>query len=147
MCYVDVRILTEAPEAKSLFVQSSSGRCPKCGTTKKSDTRSCCARGGAWFKNCGDVGDTKFDHTWSEGIQACEKVVSNLLIESPRRAELLNVTAIDRTKDTGQQDTKINCSYIQNSMSNAGVMDCEYYDGHARVSLCIYILAMVTSHF
>ena len=46
--------------------------CPKCGTVKKSGKRSCCARGGGWFKNCGDVGDTKFDHTWAEGIQACK---------------------------------------------------------------------------
>ena len=48
--------------------------CPKCGAIKKSGERerSCCARGGAWFKNCGDVGDTKFDHTWAEGIQACK---------------------------------------------------------------------------
>ena len=46
--------------------------CPKCGTVKKSGKRSCCARGGGWFKNCGDVGDMKFDHTWAEGIQACK---------------------------------------------------------------------------
>ena len=45
--------------------------CPKCNITKKSGTLSCCARGGAWFKNCGDVGDTQFDHTWAEGIEAC----------------------------------------------------------------------------
>ena len=46
--------------------------CPKCGTTKKSGKLSCCARGGAWFKKCGDGGDTKFEHTWTEGIQACK---------------------------------------------------------------------------
>ena len=45
--------------------------CPKCGTIKESGKRSCCARGGAWFKNCGDAGDAQFDHTWAEGIQAC----------------------------------------------------------------------------
>ena len=45
--------------------------CPKCATNKASK-RSCCARGGAWFKNCGDSGNTKFDHTWAEGIQACK---------------------------------------------------------------------------
>ena len=50
--------------------------CPKCGDIKKSGKQSCCARGGAWFKNCGDVGDTKFDHTWAEGIQACNDVVN-----------------------------------------------------------------------
>ena len=50
-----------------------SAACPKCGTSKKSGKRSCCARGGAWFKNCGDdAGDSDFDHTWSEGMQACK---------------------------------------------------------------------------
>ena len=46
--------------------------CPKCGSTNKSGKRSCCAPGGAWFKKCGDVGDTNFDHTWAEGIKACK---------------------------------------------------------------------------
>ena len=54
----------------SSFVVNSSA-CTKCGTTKESGTRSCCARGGAWFEKCGDTGDTKFGHTWAEGIQAC----------------------------------------------------------------------------
>ena len=33
---------------------------------------SCCGRGGSWFKNCGGGGNTKFQHTWYEGIQACK---------------------------------------------------------------------------
>ena len=45
--------------------------CPTCGTLK-SGLRSCCARGGFWFKNCGDPGDLDVGHTWSEGIQACK---------------------------------------------------------------------------
>ena len=32
---------------------------------------SCCIRGGSWFKNCGAAGNTKVEHTWYEGIQAC----------------------------------------------------------------------------
>ena len=51
---------------------TSRNRCLKCGIAKKSGKRSCCARGGAWFKNCGDADDTKFDHTWIEGIEACK---------------------------------------------------------------------------
>ena len=47
------------------------GSCPKCGITNKSGLRSCCARGGAWFKKCGDPGDTNFGHTWLEGFHAC----------------------------------------------------------------------------
>ena len=46
--------------------------CPKCGTIKKSGQRSCCVRGGTWFKKCGNPGDAKFDHTWFDGIQTCK---------------------------------------------------------------------------
>ena len=46
--------------------------CPKCGKFGKSGKRSCCGRGGSWFKNCGSPGNTKLAHTWSEGIQACK---------------------------------------------------------------------------
>ena len=60
-------------EAASTAVATQAGSaCPKCSTIKKSGQRSCCFRGGAWFKNCGDVGDTRFEHTWGEGIQACK---------------------------------------------------------------------------
>ena len=44
--------------------------CPKCGSFT-SGKRSCCAPGGAWFEQCGGPGDSKFEHTWFEGIQAC----------------------------------------------------------------------------
>ena len=47
-------------------------RCSKCGIIKKSGQLSCCARGGAWLNNCGDPGDSSFEHTWIEGIEACE---------------------------------------------------------------------------
>ena len=50
----------------------SSSRCPKCSIAEESGKPSCCARGGSWFKQCGDAGDTKFYHTWAEGIQACK---------------------------------------------------------------------------
>ena len=46
--------------------------CSACGRNKKTGQLSCCFRGGAWFKNCGDPGDAKFDHTWFEGIKACK---------------------------------------------------------------------------
>ena len=51
---------------------TTSPLCLKCGNIKKSGKRSCCARGGAWFKNCGDAGNAEFEHTWIEGIQACK---------------------------------------------------------------------------
>ena len=46
--------------------------CPRCGTIGKSGKSSCCGRGGSWFKNCGGAGNTKRQHTWHEGIQACK---------------------------------------------------------------------------
>ena len=45
--------------------------CPKCGVNAKSGKKSCCAPGGSWFPNCGDPGDTRFVHTWTEGAKAC----------------------------------------------------------------------------
>ena len=46
--------------------------CFKCGTIAKSGQVSCCGRGGSWFKSCGGDGNTKLQHTWYEGIQACK---------------------------------------------------------------------------
>merc|ERR1712224_375303 len=49
-----------------------SSACILCGTIGKSGRRSCCGRGGSWFRNCGSAGNAKVDHTWYEGIQACK---------------------------------------------------------------------------
>ena len=46
--------------------------CPQCGGGGKSGKISCCARGGSWFQKCGDPGNSKFEHTWSEGSEACK---------------------------------------------------------------------------
>ena len=61
----------ETPTATTILPTKSSDECPKCGTMPNSGQVSCCARGGAWFKNCGDFGDTRYDHTWFEGKRAC----------------------------------------------------------------------------
>ena len=71
VCYSNGRMSTEASTATSTSVASST-QCPKCGLSKKSGKRSCCSRGGAWFNKCGDAGDSRFEHTWVEGIQACQ---------------------------------------------------------------------------
>ena len=42
---------------------------------------SCCGRGGSWFGRCGITGGIKFDHTWSEGLQACEATQSKVVID------------------------------------------------------------------
>ena len=70
--YVNTRMPTEAPAATSASATRRE-RCLKCAVMKESGNLSCCARGGAWFQKCGDAGDTTFDHTWTEGIEACER--------------------------------------------------------------------------
>ena len=47
--------------------------CLKCGTFKKSGRVSCCAPGGAWYKNCGGAGNKNLEHRWYEGLKACER--------------------------------------------------------------------------
>ena len=47
--------------------------CAKCGSFKKSGRASCCAPGGAWFKNCGVAGNRNVHHKWFEGVAACKR--------------------------------------------------------------------------
>ena len=57
-----------------------SRNCAKCVGNKKSGTLTCCGRGGAWFDNCGNPGDTDFDYTWGQGIRACKsKLVTDCM--------------------------------------------------------------------
>ena len=56
--------------------KASTSVCSNCGTIKKLGVRSCCAIGGDWHNNCGHnggPGEPEYDHTWSEGIEACER--------------------------------------------------------------------------
>ena len=48
-------------------------KCPKCGTFAKSGRKSCCAPGGAWFKNCGGARNKSVGHKWFEGVAACKR--------------------------------------------------------------------------
>ena len=52
--------------------------CPKC-VTNDAGFPTCCARGGSWFQNCGNNGDSNFQHTWDEGFIAC---ISKLAADS-----------------------------------------------------------------
>jgi len=74
---------------------------------------SCCGRGGSWFKNCGRAGNTKFQHTWYEGIQACKShsqfktVIDNQLKDAQQQgmyssqgADMENYTSIIAVTDT-----------------------------------------------
>ena len=84
------------------IVKSSRSVCPRCGTITKSGQRSCCARGGAWFNECGDAGD--FDHTWFEGIQACKYATRSFSVEAQVNLMLRHEeTTITKQFDTDQQ--------------------------------------------
>ena len=72
-------MLTEAPKVTASPSAVSGKACSKCGVSKKSGKQSCCAPGGAWYKNCADEVDANVDHTWADGIQAC-KDFENLLL-------------------------------------------------------------------
>ena len=59
---------------RTLAITSSNEMtCPKCGTFEKSGRASCCAPGGAWYKNCGSAGNRNVGHRWFDGVDACKR--------------------------------------------------------------------------
>ena len=69
-------------------------------------------RGGAWFKKCGDVGDSKFEHTWSEGIQVCEGFVDSVQSADQAQVMLSRVTSnthahLNVTKQTQENTVRV----------------------------------------
>ena len=64
--------LTEIINTPCTTTKAGKG-CPKCGILR-TNKRSCCGSGGAWFKKCGNEGDPKYEHTWAEGVAKCEIV-------------------------------------------------------------------------
>ena len=71
MPFITVCMSTETPTTIVTATPSGTSTCPKCGVNQKSGKRSCCSSGGTWYKKCGNPGNSKFDHTWSEGSEAC----------------------------------------------------------------------------
>ena len=63
--------LVGTPSATSMIATTIT--CPKCGSFAKSGRVSCCAPGGAWYKNCGGAGNRNVDHRWSEGLESCTR--------------------------------------------------------------------------
>ena len=72
--------------AEPFTTSISTSVCPKCSIKKneKSGRPSCCYTGGAWYKNCGEPGDSNFDHTWFEGIKACKRMFITCLLNVKR---------------------------------------------------------------
>ena len=69
-----VREAINTPVSTSALVITSTNTmtCPKCGAFEKSGRLSCCAPGGAWYKNCGGAGSRKADHRWFDGVESCK---------------------------------------------------------------------------
>ena len=103
-----------------------SKRCPKCGTNAKSRQLSCCARGGAWFKKCGDPGDPKFGHTWFEGTQACKGYGSSFLVRATAQARRERVVAM-LMNSTGLQNTSRTHVKIEITRNMSSGATCEKY--------------------
>ena len=120
--------------------------CTKCGAAKASGKRSCCTRGGAWFKKCGNIGDTQFEHTWAEGIQACQGFP---ISESPPQVMLHQTRLIsfpvDATpaRNVPRQQTNICC--WSGSVTNAANKDPKDCVCSAKLIICICIL-FITLH-
>ena len=55
----------------SVIATKRGRRCPNCGTNK-SGKLTCCARGGSWFRKCGNPGDPNFEYTWNDGYSSCK---------------------------------------------------------------------------
>jgi surface protein len=66
--------ITTKPVSTNTRAMASNNKmvCLKCGTFKKSGRVSCCAPGGAWYKNCGGAANGNADHRWFEGLEACK---------------------------------------------------------------------------
>ena len=127
-----------------LSVLHSGGGCDECGTIKKSGKRSCCARGGAWFKNCGDVGGTKFDHTWVEGIQACQGFMNPIWAKSPERLMRLHMSVIDFQLNITQlrnvtQQRNLDAA---DNVSNDGEASYENYVELTKSAVYAYVLSI-----
>ena len=101
----------------SVSAASSGNWCLNCGTGK-SGKRSCCARGGTWFKKCGDGGDPRFDYTWLQGIQACMGSANTVLAESPIQVMLRHgAAAVEDPRKAGQSE---NSTRHETNMSSDG---------------------------
>ena len=118
----------------------SYGGCPKCGTFKKSGKRSCCARGGAWFKKCGDASDTKFDHTWIEGSRVCEGSVSLRSVKSPLQAASFQVdVSAYPLNDIKIGNTTQHRTYINRTMNVSNAVTVDRADGAGLTKVVVSI--------
>ena len=107
--------------------------CAKC-VVNKAGKSTCCARGGSWFKRCGKTDDSKFEHTWDEGIKACEKPDSGV---AQAQAMLSNQTNNIHQQQNGRQNS-ISTGSI-NKVDETRTVNCR---GFVRLSNAIEIISL-----
>ena len=124
---------------------TSGSVCPKCATTKKSGQSSCCARGGAWFNNCGGVTNANVDHTWTEGIRACKDFASLFSSKTQSEVMLHHEPSQEQPKATSERNgprLKI-IDPATASVSDAGTTNCEGCCALSKITFFISILCIV----
>ena len=91
MTHVHAPALLALPPSKTI-----DSFCSTCGTFQKTGKVSCCAPGGSWFQKCGAVGHSTFDHTWADGIRACNSV------EAAAHSAVAQAQSVIRQQNTTQ---------------------------------------------
>ena len=151
--HANALISAEVPSQTTPSPNVVKSGCLKCGYVKKSGKRSCCARGGAWFKNCGNDGDAHFDHTWVDGIEACKDATSSP--NSPMQVELHKEGVIDdqmnisEPRNTVQQQkdmyhlNSMATRRRSNGMRNTCIIVSKDYVGFAKAVGFMHVLCIV----
>ena len=99
-----IMFVSLAASTAAATTPASATACSKC-VTNDAGKRTCCARGGGWYRTCGIKGDSKFTHTWDEGMQVCQDPAPG---QAQMQAMLANqTTAIQRRKTVHQQQDTI----------------------------------------
>ena len=126
------------PITTNIAVESSSDGCRKCGIIKKSGKRSCCARGGAWFKNCGDAGDPTKDHTWADGMEACNGLASSNPVKS-----MILLTVEQATNTIVLSNSTQNQKNMRRHRSHDGTTNSEESVALAKVAVRTCVLSII----
>ena len=111
--------------------------CPKCATNNAGKL-TCCARGGSWFQKCGDTGDSKFDHTWTEGIKACKDSTSGKAqAQAQAQPMMSNQTTTAQEQKAVQQKITDSVTDNMNDVYNAGAVNFKVGDKHSTFAVTI----------
>ena len=107
---------------------------------------SCCAYGGSWFKKCGNIGDTNFDHTWAEGIQSCKNSPISVSVKSALKVMLrykkvvVHPQSINRSQNVTHQ-ANISLSGVISKPDITG-FDSGVAFGKIDVYICVLLMTL-----